>query len=248
MVAVMVASVLSMSGCAVVPGEFPPSGANEPDVVAAREEAAAAQGELLANAAMGEVISEAVLDYCRSGSYSEPWGPRDPYYWSCGHVTSWVVGTDSEDPGELIAAYRAHLASIGCEPSEADFDMTAQYWEMYGVSGQNANGERYTVDNLPSASARCPDGAGIGIGFRSAEEFDASTLVTYYAGDGEQIADQPHDQAAVRASGRALVVTLWTSTTYHDVPRGGSDPSPETTPEPERCACYSGSECECPGG
>lgn len=237
-----------MFGCAIAPRELPPSGANEPDVVAAREEAAAAEETLLAKTAMGEPISKSVQDYCKSGTYSEPWGPRDPYYWSCGHVTSWVVGTDIGDPAELIAVYRAHLTSIGCEPSETDFDMAAQYWAMYGVPGENANGERYTVDDLPGASARCSDGTGVGIGFRSAAEFDASTLVTYYASDGEQIIDQPHNETAVRASGRALIVTLSTSTGYHYVLRGDSEPSPETTPEPQRCACYSGSECDCPGG
>lgn len=101
---------------------------------------------------------------------------------------------------------------------------------------------------MPGASARYSDGTGLGIGFGAAAEFDASTLVRYYASDGEQIIDQPHNEAAVRDSGRALVVTLSTSTVYHDVPRDDSEPSPETTPEPQHCACYSGSECDCPGG
>lgn len=140
MVAGIIGSVLLMSGCAIAPHDDPPSGADEPNVVAAREEATAAEERLLAKTAMGELLSESVQDYCKSGTYSKPWGPRDPYHWSCGHVTSWVVGTDIEDPAELIAAHRAHLTSIGCEPSETDFDMVAKYWEKYGAPGENANG------------------------------------------------------------------------------------------------------------
>ena len=239
--------LFATSGCSIAPREFPPSGANEPEVVAARQAAAAAEEELLAATALGEPISTSVQDYCQSGTYSEPWGPRDPYFWACGHVTSWVVGTDLQDPAELIAAYRAHFASIGCELSETSFDRTAEYWATYGVPGENSNGERYTVDNLPSAGALCSDGAEIGIGFRSGADFEASRLVRYYLSDGEQITDQPHDQAAVRANG-GLIVTLITGTPYHYVPRGGTAPSGESTPEPQHCACYSGSECDCPGG
>ncbi len=208
--------LISTTGCASTSSDFPPSGAEEPEVVAASEQAASEQENLLKATALAEPISTSVQDYCASGSYSEPWGPRDPYYWSCGRVTSWVVGTEIQDPAELITAYRTHLISLGCEPSEADFEMTARYWEMYGVPGENANGERYTVDNLPTAGGYCADGAGISIGFRSAAGFDASTLVTYYASDGERILDQPHDESAVRALGSALVVTL---STRHRIPR-----------------------------
>jgi hypothetical protein len=119
---------------------------------------------------------------------------------------------------------------------------------MYGVPGKNANGDPYTVDNLPGAGGHCADGTWVGLSFRSSAEFDASRLVTYTASDGEKIEDRPHDEAAVRSSGRALIVTLSTSTTYHDVPRGGTDPTPDTTPEPPRCVCYSGGDCDCPGG
>lgn len=240
--------LLATSGCTIASGSFPPSGAEDPAVVTAREQAASEQEILLTTTAMSEPISTSVQDYCETGSYSEPWGPRDPYYWSCGRVTSWVVGTETHDPAELIMAYRARLISLGCEPSEADFEMTARYWEMYGIPGENANGERYTVDDLPGAGGNCEGGAWVGIGFGSAAEFDASTLVTYYASDGEKILDQPHDESAVHALGSALIVTLSTRTEYHYVPRGGSEPSPSTTPEPLHCACYSGSQCDCPGG
>src|SRR5688572_14873286 len=105
-------AVLVMTGCA--PGsEFPPSGSHEPEVVAAREKVAAEHEELLGMAALGGPLSVSIQDYCKSGTYSAVWGPHDPYYWSCGRATSWVVGTDTTDPAELIAAYRAHLTAIG---------------------------------------------------------------------------------------------------------------------------------------
>lgn len=239
-------AALLMSGCAS--HEFPPSGSDQPHVVAAREEAAAEQDALLAKAVMGERISVSVNDNCRIGTYSEPWGPRDNYYWQCVHTTSWVVGSDLVDAGELIEGYRAHLSETGCEPDAASFDQAARYWAMYGVTGQNVNGEPYTVDSLPGAGARCPDGTHIGIGFRSSAAFDVSKYVTFYASDGEEIESRPHDQVAIRTSGSELVVALSTSTTYHDVPRDNVQRSSETTPEPFRCACYSGSECDCPGG
>ncbi|MFK4834324.1 hypothetical protein ACI3KY_01190 [Microbacterium sp. ZW T2_14] len=142
--------VVVLSGCAPA-SVSPPSGSHDPDVVAAREEVAAEQEGLLATAALGEPLSVGVQDYCKRGTYSAVWGPHDSYYWSCGRVTSWIVGTDTEDPAELIAAYRAHLTAIGCDPDEADFDMAAQYWAMYGIPGENANGARTPSTTCPAS-------------------------------------------------------------------------------------------------
>lgn len=241
-----VSLLLSTAGCALTSPEFPPSGAREPDVVAAREAAAAALETLLATAAMGEPLSTSVQDSCRPGSYSVPWGPFDSYFWLCEHQTSWVVAAGSADPAEVIAAYRSHLAATECEPDASDFDAVASDWEAYGIPGQLDSGEPYTVDDLRIASARCSNGALVGIRFGSAAGFDSSTLWMSSA-ENEQIIDRPHDENLIHARGAELIVTLSVSTRYHEVSRG-SEPSPASTPEQSRCACYSGSPCECPGG
>lgn len=243
---IAVGALLPLSACASGSGHAPPSGAQDPEVVAARTAAAGAEDELLAAAAMGEVISTGVQDYCERGSYSAPWGPFDPYYWSCGHVTTRVVSTDTADPAALIAGYRARLGDIGCVPDEAAFDMTAQYWQMYGVPGHNANGDPYSVDDLPGGTAVCADGRSMGVAVRSAAGFDRGTFFTYAEGDGEKITDQRVDAALVHARAPELVVVLSTSTGYHSVLR--NEPEPEDTPDRGYCACYSGSPCDCPGG
>jgi hypothetical protein len=72
-------------------------------VVAARAAAVAEEQDLLVAASLGEPITTSVQDTCKRGTYSAPWGPYDPYYWSCGHVTSRVVSTATVDPAQLIA-------------------------------------------------------------------------------------------------------------------------------------------------
>lgn len=237
---------LFMAGCAYAPESQPPSGADEPEVVAARGEAAEMQSALLEKAAMSPLLSVSVDDSCQSGSYSAPWGPFDLYYWKCEYWTSVVVGSDIADAGELIATYRAHLGSIGCEPDPAEFDQVEGYWAMYGVRGHLDDGEPYTVDDLPSAAAQCPDGRQVFIGFRSSAAFDAEEGANLWA--DEVIESRPHDQEAVRASGSPNVVVLSMRTTYHVVERFAEERFTEETPAPERCSCYSGSECDCPGG
>jgi len=246
LVAIAAAGLLPLSACASGAGQPPPSGAHDPEVVAARAAAVAEEQDLLVAAALGEPITTSVQDTCKRGTYSAPWGPYDPYYWSCGHVTSRVVSTATVDPAQLIADYRAHLAEVGCTPDEAAFDMTAEYWQMYGVPGHNANGEAYTVDDLPGGTAVCADGRTVGVAFRSAAGFDTKTFFTYVEGDGETITDEPPDLAAIRDRAPELVVVLSTSTGYHSVLR--KEPEPPSTPEPGYCACYSGSACDCPGG
>ncbi|PVW02964.1 hypothetical protein DEA06_14420 [Microbacterium sp. Gd 4-13] len=197
---------------------------------------------------MGEALSMGVRDGCESGTNSEPWGPRDYFYWRCNRTTSWVVRSDLGDPGEIIAAYRAHLAAIGCEPDPASFDMAAQYWALYGPTRQNANGEPYTVDDLPGAGANCTEDMQIGIGFRSSVGFDVAQYEHSYTSDGEEIEARNLDQTVIRSSGTEYIVTLSASTSYHQVLRSDPQPSDESTPEPLPCACYSGSSCDCPGG
>jgi len=243
---IAIAGLLPLSACAVEAGGFPPSGAHDSDVVAARTAAAADEQDLLIAAALGEPISTSVQDTCARGSYSAPWGPYDPYYWSCRHMTSRVVSTGTADPAQLISAYRAHLFAVGCTPDEAAFDMTAEYWEMYGIPGHNANGEAYTVDDLPGGTALCNDGRSIGVAFRSAAGFDTTTFSTYAEGDGETMTNEPLDLSAIRARAPELVVVLNTGTGYHSVLR--QEPETPSTLEPGYCACYSGSKCDCPGG
>lgn len=240
------ALVLFLAGCGLASDPPPPSGADEPEAVAAREEAAETQGEILEKVAMSAPISVSVDDSCRRGSYSVPWGPFDDYYWTCEYRTTVVVGSDVTDAGELIAAYRTHLGSIGCEPDVAEFDQVEGYWAMYGVRGHLDDGEPYTVDDLPSADAQCADGERVFIGFRSSAGFDVEVGANLWA--DEVIESRPHDQDAVRASGSPNVVVLSMRTTYHVVPRFVEERSTETTPAPPHCSCYSGSVCDCPGG
>jgi hypothetical protein len=245
-IALCAAALVVMSGCAAP--ELSPSGPDEPEVVAAREGLAQRQDSILTSVAMGTPLSVSVNDACDRGSYSAPWGPFDDYDWQCGRWTSWVVGSDIVDPGALIAAYRAHLSEAGCEPDVSTFDQVTGYWATYGVAGHLDSGEPYTVDSLPDASAQCPDGTQIGITFGSSAAFDASEDATFSVDEGEVVEARPHDQNAVRTSGGELIVVLGTNSVYHVVPRGGPEPSSDTTPRPLPCACYSGSECDCPGG
>ena len=246
LVVLCAAALLALSGCGYSGGERPPSGAREPVAVAARVAAAATQEAHLRHAAAAEPISTSVDDNCEPGRFSAPWGPFDSYYWSCRRTTSWVVTSVFVDPGELIAAVRAHLATTECQPDVSSFDQVQQYWAMYGVRGHLDSGEAYTVNNLPSAVAQCPDGARIGIAFSSAAAFDASKYLNLNASEGEIIEAKPHDQTAVHTSDSELILVMSTDINYYSVPR--SKPELEPTRDPNWCACYSGSECDCPGG
>ena len=187
--------------------------------MAAREQLAADQHEILTVAALEKPLSISVDDGCIRGSYSAPWGPFDGYHWQCRLATSWVVGSVLEDPALLIEAYRAHVSAIGCEPDTAAFDQVTSYWQMYGVTGQTDTGEPYTVDSLPPANAWCPDGVQLALTFGSSAAFELPDLIGVAEYEGEQIEVRAHDLAAVQGSESTLVVTLSMWDVYHEVPR-----------------------------
>lgn len=238
----VIATVLTLAACQSQP--FPPSGAHDPEVMAAREAAVAEERELLSELAMQQPLTEAATDYCDAGQNN--FKIRDPYFWTCGHSTIWVVPDAQTDPALLISAYRSHLETVGCEPDAADFGMASDYWATMGVAGENAHGEPYTVDSLPSASAICEDGRRIGIRFGTAAGVESDETLFAFAGS-EIIEQTPFDRAAIAASTTPLVVTLTVGTNYHYISRTKdieeSDPS-----TPPVCVCHSGGSCDCPGG
>lgn len=245
--AVCAAVALTLASCASGTGGSAPSGAHDPNTVAAREALAQAQESVLTATALGEPVSKSIDDVCEHGSYSAPWGPFDSYAWQCERWTSWVVSTDLADAGVLIDAYRTHLVEAGCAPDEAEWDMLTSYWTQYGIPGQNVHGDTYTVDNLPGASAICaPYGS---VYLRISTPVGVEPPLRSYAEPQDQAIEFiAHDGEAIAASGSSLVVELSTGAWYHDVPRGGTAPSHDTTPEPLPCTCHSGSDCDCPGG
>ncbi|MFS0712938.1 hypothetical protein ABC195_03585 [Microbacterium sp. 2P01SA-2] len=245
--AAIVASVslaLVMAGCSqprVDPQEY------DPYTVAQRADAAAAADQVLARAAEGTVLATQVTDVCSPGQKN--WWVQDLSAWTCTRSSRWVVAAGSDDPGQAIADYRAHLTEAGCTVDEATFGMVERYWADYGVAGQNANGDPYTVDDLPSASASC-DSEQLGIAFRTPGDVETSApspasqrVVEYSALDLD----------AVNRSGAPLVVVIGTSRSYHSVSWDGSisgkdEDAEESDLPPGWCACYSGSKCDCPGG
>lgn len=213
-VVVLVATVLALAACQSEP--FPPSGAQDPEVIAAREAAAADERELLSEVAMQQPLTEAVTDSCHAGQNN--FKIKDRYFWTCGHSTIWVVPDPQTDPELLISAYRAHLEAVGCEPDASDFGMVSSYWASMGVAGENAHGEPYTVDSLPSARATCGDGRRIGIRFGTAAGVASDETLFAFAGT-EIIEQTPFDRAAIAANTSPHVVTLTVGTNYHYVSR-----------------------------
>lgn len=206
-----------MTGCAVEGP--PPSGSQDPLVVAAREQIAKDQSKILTAAALQEPLSISVDDGCIRGQHSAPWGPFDGYYWQCRYATSWVVSSELVDPALLIEAYRTHLSTVDCEPDVAAFDQVESYWQMYGTTGRLDTGETYTVDSLPPATAQCPDGARIAVTFGSSAAYEPPELIGIAEYEGEQVDVRPHDLDAIRGSGSPLVVTLSMWGIYHEVSR-----------------------------
>jgi hypothetical protein len=241
------AAMLVLTACGSPNDSTAPSGADDPRTVAAREALAADQESALDAAALGEPVSKSIDDVCEHGSYSVPWGPFDSYDWQCERWTSWVVTTEITDAGVLIEAYRTHLLEAGCTPDEAEWDMLASYWNQYGIPGENDHGDPYTVDNLPGASALCPSHGNVFLRFSTPGGLEPA-LHSYAEPQDEAIEFLAHDGGAIAASGSALVIELSTRDWYHDVPRGGTAPSHDTTTEPLPCMCHSGSDCDCPGG
>ncbi|MEV4688238.1 hypothetical protein [Microbacterium sp. LWH3-1.2] len=213
--------------------------------MAARAAGVEEEQALLERAAMQPPITAAASDSCDAGEDS--WKIHDSYYWICSHVTYWVVPEPQPDPVLIIAAYRAHLESIGCEPDEPSFGMAADYWATMRVAGENAHGEPYTVDSLPDVFATCgEDRRRVSLRFGTAAGVKGDALL--FAFGGEEVIEQtPFDRAALQANTTPLVVTLTVGTKYHKISRYEDD-EPDEPASPLGCACYSGSTCDCPGG
>lgn len=121
-------------------------------------------------------------------------------------------------------------------------------WADHGIAGQNENGDPYTVDDLPSASATCEQQT-VGIDFRTpgavqASAPSSSSLVVEY---------DALDLDAVTGAGSPLVVVLDTRRNYHSVSWTGEiygklEDDAESHFPPGRCACDSGGDCDRPGG
>ncbi|WP_127476941.1 hypothetical protein [Microbacterium sulfonylureivorans] len=239
----MLALALGLAGCAPTPA-FPPTGAHEPAIVEAREAAAAAELDLLHSIVPEPALSTGVKDACTRGQF----GPfyNSPSAWDCGHSTMWIIEDPRTDPAEILASWRERLVAAGCEPDEADWGMTEQYWREMGIPGQTANGVPYTVDDLPGASARCPDSDWRYVSFRLSTPDGVDEMDTTV--DGELIDASPYDLAQIRASASPHVVTIGTGTGYHEVPRSGETEEVEDDDEPLPCVCHSGGDCDCPGG
>lgn len=233
-------AILLLSGCGLLAPSPPlPSGAQDPDVVAARERSDEEQVAVLERIAGREPLSARRVDSCGRGQ--DNWWVRDGYDWRCVRSVSWVLADSTADPAALITEWRSRLVEVGCEPDEAEFDMVESYWQMFGVPGENSNGDPYTIDDLPSASAWCGT-ARVGIGFSTPRTVNVDSAGAYV---DEVITDEPHDVTSIRGSFEPHVVILGTNENYHSVP-GYEAPKPEV--DDGYCACYSGGTCDCPGG
>ncbi|WJM15303.1 hypothetical protein [Microbacterium arborescens] len=236
--------VLAMAACSqgrVDPQEY------DPYTVAQRADAAAAAEAALSRAAGGVVLTTETTDVCSPGRRN--WWVQDLSAWTCSRSSRWLVAAASGDPGEVIAGYRAHLTDAGCTVDESSYGMVERYWADWGVAGMYQNGEPYTVDDLPSAFAMC-DNQSVGIAFRTPAAVRApapalsSTLVIEY---------DAFELEAVTGAGIPFVVVLRTSRGYHSVDwtgeiSGKDEDDAESDFPPGWSDCYSGSDCDCPGG
>lgn len=240
----LLALVLLLTGCLPGSAPWPESGAFDESTVAAREEAAAAELALVSSIVTEPPLSTGIVDGCSRGQ-SGLFNPATTA-WSCGHRTVWIIEDVRTDPAEILTSWRERIAAAGCEPNEADWGMTEQYWRDMGVPGVRADGTAYTVDDLPGAGARCPDSNWRDLSFSLSTPGGVDAMGTTV--DGELIEAEPYDLAVVRASTSPHVVTISTSTSYHQVPRNGQPVEVEDDNEPLPCVCHSGGDCDCPGG
>ena len=239
-----VAVVLAVSACSrgrVDPQEY------DPYTVAQRADAAASAEAALSRAAGGVVLTTETTDVCSPGQRN--WWVQDLSAWTCSRSSRWLVAPASGDPGEVIAGYRAHLTAAGCTVDESSYGMVERYWADWGVTGMYENGEPYTVDDLPSASAMC-DNQSVGSAFRTPPAVRApapalsSTLVIEY---------DAFELEAVTGAGIPFAVVLRTSRGYHSVDwtraiSGKGEDDAESDVAPGWCACLGGGDCDCPGG
>ncbi|MGR6743377.1 hypothetical protein ACU6RU_15190 [Microbacterium sp. F1-18] len=192
---------LTMTACSqgrIDPQEYAPY------TVAQRADAEAAAEAALSRAADGAVLTEQTMDGCSQGQKN--WWVQDGSAWTCARSLQWVVAAASGDPAEVIAGYRAHLAEAGCMLDEASFGMVESYWADYGVAGQNGNGDPYTVDDLPSASATC-DNRQVGIDFRTPGGVELTSLPRSPL---LVVECEPFNLQAVSDAGTPLVAVLGT--------------------------------------
>ncbi len=221
--------------------------AYDPYTVAQRADAAASTEAALSRATDGAMLTTQTTDVCSPGR--KTWWVQDFSAWSCARSSRWVVAVASSDPAEAIVGYRAHLTEAGCTIDEASFGMVEDYWADYGVPGQNDSGDRYTVDDLPSAFATC-ENERVGIDFQTPAAVQASapspssSLVIEY---------DALDLSAVTSAGTPLVVVLDSRRNYHSVSwtgeiSGKDEDVEESDFPPGWCACHSGGDCDCPGG
>jgi hypothetical protein len=184
---------------------------HDPYTVAQRADASAAAEAALSRAAGGAVLATETSDVCSPAEKN--WWVEDLSAWTCSRSSRWVVAATSGDPGDVIAGYRAHLTQAGCTLDEASYGMVERYWADYGVAGEYENGDPYTVDDLPSASAMC-DTETVGIDFRTPAAVQAAASAP---SSSLIIENDALELEALTSAGTPLVVVLGTSRSYHSV-------------------------------
>lgn len=102
------------------------------------------------------------------------------------------------------------------------------------------------MDSLPDVTASCEDGRRVSLRFGTPAGVKADDLLFAFSGE-EVIEQKPFDRAALQATTAPIVVTITVGTSYHELSRHDEE-EPSEPASPLRCACYSGSPCDCPGG